>query len=501
MNGVITAKTLPSKKIALIGLGPHAQRIYYPYLVSKIAHSKGAAIQISLVVDLSDNKQTVDTYLQEQDVRPTEVLYLPHEDQRNPNVVDERAVRAFLAHNITHVIISTEPKAHKAYLKFCIEQGLKVLVDKPITAPIDLMPHPDYTPAEHKFKAANQISSDVHELVELLHINEGSRVIVQAQRRYHEGYVYVRSLLADIIKEHGIPITYINIHHSDGMWNMPEEFMNRENHPYKYGYGKLMHSGYHFVDLLQGLLRLNELIPDKTPDHFTVFNQMKCPIDNQEVINEKDYQSFFGSDNFTLPTNSNSDHDYKTYGELDSFSQWQFTRNGKVITSVQMSLMQSGISLRAWPKLPKDTYKANGRVRHERVDIHLGPLYNIQVHSYQAAEVGDAGALGKGIGSKDHFDILIFKNAKLLGGQSLEVIHYGDIDVKAHKNAEGYLGQNEQPRHKVIDELLDNTPSTSELEDHIVTNRLMSVLYSNQAKCQYGQVPLAEYSYKEIFHE
>ena len=32
----------------------------------------------------------------------------------------------------------------------------------------------------------------------------------------------------------------------------------RDNHPYKYGYGKLLHSGYHFVDLISIFLRANK---------------------------------------------------------------------------------------------------------------------------------------------------------------------------------------------------------------------------------------------------
>lgn len=36
------------------------------------------------------------------------------------------------------------------------------------------------------------------------------------------------------------------------------EMCTRDYHPYKYGYGKLMFSGYHFVDLLMWLLSIND---------------------------------------------------------------------------------------------------------------------------------------------------------------------------------------------------------------------------------------------------
>lgn len=55
-----------------------------------------------------------------------------------------------------------------------------------------------------------------------------------------------------------MPINKISISHSDGNWNMPSEVIFRENHPYKYGYGKMMHSGYHFIDLLSWFMEINK---------------------------------------------------------------------------------------------------------------------------------------------------------------------------------------------------------------------------------------------------
>lgn len=37
------------------------------------------------------------------------------------------------------------------------------------------------------------------------------------------------------------------------MWNTEEEIFSREDHPYRYGYGALCHSGYHYIDILSGL--------------------------------------------------------------------------------------------------------------------------------------------------------------------------------------------------------------------------------------------------------
>jgi len=493
---MIDASTTPlaNVKLALIGLGPHARRIYYPYIEQQVQDQHLA--NLSLVVELDESEPIVNEYIDKRTLKPQQIVFISAKENRNPTVIDQKAADALAQQGITHAIIATEPKSHKAYLAYCIEHGIKVLTDKPITAPLDLMPHPDFYDEQHMFDASNQLVSDVEELVSKLGDFPESRVIVQTQRRYHAGYQHVHTLLDKIVKQTGIPITYLSIMHSDGMWNMPSEIESREGHPYKYGYGKLLHSGYHFIDLMHTLLSINQQLVAKQPDKVSVFSQILRPVDHAEIINEADYRQFFGEGDFKMPHGSRADGDDMTFGELDNYSQWQFTKDGKVMTTAQLSLMQSGFSLRAWPHLPQDTYKANGRVRHEMVNIHVGPLYNIQIHSYQSAEVGDNDGKRNGVGSKNHFDIYVFRNAKLLGGEPLEVIHYGDQDDTSHSL---YLGQNEQPRYAPIHELLRDLPSRSELSNHLPTNRLMGMLYSNQAKQQFGQIPYTERHYKEIF--
>lgn len=82
-----------------------------------------------------------------------------------------------------------------------------------------------------------------------------------------------------MVREYNIPITYIDIYHNDGMWNMPSEFLERENHPYKYGYGKLFHSGYHFIDLVAWLMEVNRETKGKQINNAEMFVSTYNPID------------------------------------------------------------------------------------------------------------------------------------------------------------------------------------------------------------------------------
>ena len=472
-------------RIALVGLGPHAQRIYYPFLESLT--KKDPDVTLELIVDLDINRKTIESFLNKQQLQPQRILYLDSSRQISPDVIDPVAAKALREHKINKVILSTEPKSHKIYLKECISLDIDVLTDKPVTAPVDLV---------SSERAAGEIYEDVQELVKRLE-SKSSRVLVQCQRRNHNGYRQVFELVESLVSEYGIPITYMSIHHSDGMWNMPDEYVYRENHPYKYGYGKLMHSGYHFVDLITGLLKISSRAKDKTPDTVALFSQYSRVKDQYSVINGENYKQFFGVATAERFAHAMLNPETDTYGEVDSYSQIQLSHAGTILTTVQLSLIQSGFSQRAWAELPQDAYKANGRIRHEYVNIHIGPLASIQIHSYQSKQIHDQPLASYDVGENNHFDIYIFRNSNLIGGKAFEKIQFGSEDFQQH-DSKAYLGHNEFARYETLNELLYDKPSLSELKTHLATNKLLSEIYKNHARQTAGAIPYSTFDAKDI---
>lgn len=484
------------EKVALIGLGPHAKRIYYPYLTDLIASDDRFSLE--LVIDLDINREAIDEFLKSQSLQPKNILYLNVKGQISPKKIDPKAAEALKRYGISKAIIATEPKAHKIYLEECVKQEIPVVVDKPVTSPIGLTPDKTKKIIDPTQRASIQVYKDVASLLTSMKSKPNSRILVQCQRRNHAGYKIVTNTISEIVQKYGMPITFIDIHHSDGMWNMPDEFTYRENHPYKYGYGKLMHSGYHFIDLLTSLQKINMSIPSKTPDTINIFSQAVRPVDQHTTVALEQYSTFFGKNTAKRLAPAMQRKIVRNYGEVDSFSQMQFTKRGKIITTAQLSLMQSGFSKRAWAELPKDTYKANGRVRHEFINIHVGPLCSIQVHSYQAVEVGEQAKHLYGPGDKNHFDIYIFRNSDLIGGKSFEKIEFGGADAKEHKESK-YLGHNEEARHQTLNELMFDLPSNSELEQHLSTNKMLAAIYKNHIKQHYNKIPYSSFKFKDIF--
>jgi len=455
------------KNIILIGLGPHARRIYYPLLEK---YSQQYNIKIPLVVDLQSQQETICQYLSSRAMQP-ERLFLVDDEYRNNDFLDGKLQatlnQAASDGQIDGIIISTEPKAHKPYALWAIERDIDILMDKPITVPVG---------SNLGTASAGQIWQDYRQIEQRLEKSR-SNLIVQCQRRNHDGYRLIKSYLVDFVNQFEIPVSFIDIYHADGMWAMPSELFQRENHPYKYGYGKLMHSGYHFVDLFAWMAEVNLLLEQKKPNLVDMYVKRFGAYDFLHQIGDADYKRLFETDRFNSYFEPNRLETAKMLGELDVFILCQLKRHDIVVTTASINLQQNSFCRRAWTDLPEDVYKGNGRVRHERLNIQIANLLNLQVHSYQSYEVGKQAANTTGAGHEDHFDIHIFRNSKIVGGKTLEKIRLGEEARDRHQDDSSYLGHNEAARERNFLDFLEGRTGVSYFASHCLTNKLLSKIY------------------------
>ena len=408
------------KNYILVGLGPHAKRIYYPFLEK---HRDRYGIRLKLLIELENQSQKVANFLDQRILRPEKILYLPNNEVNRMGAVLEGIAKKeldslVLSEKIDGIIISTEPKAHKIYAEWALKNNISILMDKPITSPRDVSTN---------IESAKQIYKDYLDLENMLK-QSTAKFYITCQRRNHAGYVFIKKMLKAFIAEYRIPVSYIDIYHADGAWSLPHEF-GKENHPYKYGYGKLMHSGYHFIDLFAWIAQTNLDFTCVRPDSAKIYTARFTPNDFFKQIPEGVYDRFFPHRQCGEFYRAYHREDYAHYGELDAYIVLQLMRGRDVVTTSSINLQQNSYSGRGWFDLPDDTYKGNGRVRHERVTIQVSHLLNIQVHSYQSHEQKETST----VGGKDHFDILIFRNKRLIGGEEFTKIPIGG-DMK-EKNA------------------------------------------------------------------
>lgn len=266
--------------------------------------------------------------------------------------------------------------------------------------------------------------------------------------------------------------------HGDGNWPMPNEVILRDNHPYKYGYGKLLHSGYHFVDLISIFLRANK-------NAGLNFDSRELKVSDYLT---SDFMAYFNGDFYNRLgkefKNKERKEIFESLDVLDKFGELDVSaivdykdKNGRILTQAVLDMSQSSYSRRAWFEEPKDTYKGNGRIRHEYVEIDVGPLLNVKIMSFQSKEISEEKEMINSIGSLDHFEIDVFRNDKLIGGKPFE-----RILTETRNKDDHYIGQNEQARFDILDRFFNNEPSDATLEDQEETIILLSEFYKSMSK-------------------
>lgn len=426
-----------SHNAILVGIGPHAKRIYIKFF--KKYKNK---IKLSAVIDLESNEDKIRKYLNDNGFEDTVLLTIPDKLKDNkhlPKLFNNKLKLLCDILNITEIVISTEPKAHYMYIEFALKNNIKVLTDKPITVTKNMISK----------SSISMVRNDYYRLYKLA---DKSKVncYIMCQRQYHKGYLYIRKLLEEIVKKYGIPITYIDIYHCDGNWEMPHD-LYKENHPYKYGYGKLFHSGYHFIDLLSELLKINNIVsPEKQIISGSTYCKCFTPNDELAVFNFNDYKRIFK--NQRIPEFYNKlNVGFPKFGEKNLYSMLTFkNKDGQTITTANLNLLHYGFSRRGWIE-SRDFYKSNGRIRHERINIQVGTLLNVQVHSYQSKEIKDRikdNLVEEESGGLEHFDIEIFRNTDIIGGKPYEKIKLGDLYESSEKK--DFIGYNELAREEFL---------------------------------------------------
>jgi hypothetical protein len=361
-------------------------------------------------------------------------------------------------------IVATEPRSHRLYAEWAIRQGMHVLLEKPVTAR-DLR-------TEGVTEALRLV--DDHRFLTGLAESNGVTVIVQAQRRAHPGYRLVKDILGEIVAEYGIPVTYLDIHHADGTWNMPWEFVSRDGHPYKYGYGKLLHSGYHFVDLLCWLTEVNRQSL-RPPDRLGLDVHAVDARGIDAQLTDVSYARLFGDERWgryrDLPRPASVPE--QLWGETDVVVPARLMSGSDVVTTAVLSLLQSSFSGRARPEKPEDTYKGNGRIRHERVTVQVGPLMTLQAHSYQDG-------LPDG---ESPFDVVVHRNRELVGGEAVSRVR-----VRAADGETGGVSDslNNRAREEIFRDFLAVDGGRSGLALHATTVRVLSAAVAGVVRSARG---------------
>jgi len=474
--------------LLLIGFGPHARRIYYP-IITHEQSSTGASIVCA--VDLLSQQSVIEEYLSKRkETLPVYYLDKPDNNRTLPKHIQILLNTIVQKFNIQGIIISTEPLAHVGYANWALENGLSILMDKPISTAIH---------ASVSEKAANQILDDYQFLKKkYLKAKMKDKHILfslMAQRRYHPSFQKMKLLIQEVYTRTGCPVTSIQSFHSDGQWRLPSEIIDIDYHSYNQGYGKCSHTGYHALDIVPWLLEAAES-KDSKINNVDIFTNFLRPNDFLSQIPMKNYTNLFPHFN---KHNHYTEKEIRTitqnYGEIDAFNSFAFKHNDRTITLGSMNFVHNGFSQRGWMTPNADLYKGNGRVRHESHFIEQGPFQAISFISYQSDQIDPSQKHNIfGVGGEYHLDIHVFRNHNLIPAwKRYELFGIQNLNKLI---VSGYSrGHQEDARRQAIIEFIHHlhkptTEHTSHFLDHERGTILLAGVYQSAAKRFHHKNPI-----------
>lgn len=482
--------------LIVIGIGPHAKRIYLPYFWEL---ENEYNVSIKLGIDIEEKRSDISEYLIKQG-RTLDMHYIKPFDVHDevlPTGLQNYLNNFVKENNINGVVISTEPLVHKQYAMWALGQGLHILMDKPISSRMNVATD---------MKEAMKIYTDYEDMLDLYKKSDDKKIFsVNVQRRYDFGFQMAESLISEVRDRFNAPVTSIQSMHTDGQWRLPSEIVTQKYHPYCQGYGKCSHSGYHIFDITWQLYNAG-LINDKSADNAEVYTSFLNPQGFIQQFTEKDYFQYFGTEyeKVKLWNDQELMEKYKDYGEIDAFSNIRLLKDKVNICNISINLMHNSFARRTWINPGDDLYKGNGRVKHQFYNIQQGPFQSIQIHNYQSNDKHDkSDDSDYEVGGNNHFEIYIFRNSEWFGKDE---VPYRKINIKDVAEIKGYTNSKlfyEQVKKEVVKEFVDYIQGNiskdqlkSNIESHEVPVKIMSSIYKSNINYINSQSPLVNFEIK-----
>lgn len=308
-------------------------------------------------------------------------------------------------------------------------------------------------------------------------VEAGTNTAMLCLGRLHEIYeTKLRQPIAMMVDRLRSPITSVHVKTASGVWNLPSEFASRDDHPYKFGYGMLMHGAYHYIDVLARLLLVNRrLFP--TDDLVLSLNGFTAgPFDQHNRMGNLDsktagYQSYLSELKCDLP-----------YGETDIVASYalRFRSTGRVLTLGTIALEQSTPGMRSWGQFPDVPYNINGRLHSTDIDARIGTAFSIAANVTKVpiqARLGDNDIRGV-----NHATVVTRANARIAQTQGfIRQEHF----ERPYGNSYSYIAEAELFERWLLDK-----PSYSDFESHVPSCAILDGLLKLAANGWQGNIDM-----------
>lgn len=231
-------------RLALVGLGEQTRLTHLPCIEYVVG--KGIPLQIVAAADTRVVLDGLDQASRAQ-LEGSALIEVTNADPYCFGPADaHEVVGKFKDLGVNAALIASEPLSHGPYIQAFEEARVVYHVDKPLICRPGISIDP------------NTADYAIDDLLRL--VRSGSpHGSVNVSRRFDPLARRVHALLRETTASTGDAVTNISAYYSDGESRTVEGCLEQEQHPFKYGYGALNHSGYHAVDTAVWLADLDTL--------------------------------------------------------------------------------------------------------------------------------------------------------------------------------------------------------------------------------------------------
>jgi predicted dehydrogenase len=344
-------------RLGIVGLGQQALRTHLPCI--ELARKTGCDAEVVALADCRTQLRIAceDTAMQSITAGAKHIAVQDVTPGRFSDAEADRVISAMVSIGVDAVIVATEPLSHFNYMKALESAGLYYLVDKPFICRPDISLDP---------KQANLALDDLRSLYERLATSgftSNPRGSVNVTRRFNDSLRSIRDLLLDAERDSGQIVTHVAVIYSDGEHRGASGCYDQDQHPFRYGYGALNHSGYHAVDTAVWMADLDTL---RTPAMVSVQTQSRSVA-----------QFLCGQVGSITPGGVQERVECTEY---DSIVNISVERNTGETTLLSVAIIHDSASNRRWSQ-PRniDEQLHLGRLSHELTAVTQGELQNALV--------------------------------------------------------------------------------------------------------------------------
>lgn len=436
------------KRVALIGCGRWVRDSHLPAL-RRFADQ----IKLTHVVDLPQREKNVRHTLSEAGFDGESIVFVGA--GRDP-LPPKGAIDAS--------IIATDPANHLQYLQWSLAMGLPTLADKPLTFHPNASTDPDQ---------ARKIAQDYEELFNLALVNNVRLFMLGTQKRYQKVFQDIAGSIKVVKEKTGYPVTFVSCLTSDGYWLLPEEYASglelegRLFHSYNERGGKLIHTGYHFIDIVPWLMRF--AAPSNIVSAWVTTDLFR-PADSV-AANSADHLAKFlpgyQGNKMLMPEGLGDINAQITVKLCDA--------NGRQVSIINYSLLHEGLSLR---ESIEPSAATSGRTKIDQLSIFQGPVFYAEyrrIAKILKNSLSDADRAS--LGGPDHCEVNLFANP-LTGLERMRRLS-GYMDSNA-----GVCGDDQLTTIDFLQALLGKIPVEdvlSPVKDHLLSIKLLSAAYESAA--------------------